>query len=210
LHSYLLMGVGLNLPRLLQHTGITDDAELFVRKAASLARLAVSAGVQKRHYLRETLQEENADHSFLQRGFVLDRARLMVTPLGLDGSVRTLTGSGLYEGKGGLELARRILQELSTALAEESRQRHVDCVLDATEGLLGGEASAVARQQLTVAGRLHAVTGAGTAVAALGEDERLCVDQVVRLLEHAWRQTDIARLRFQPRLPGIYQPLLLG
>ena len=105
LHTYLLMTVGLNLCRLLEHTAITDDIELFLRKLASLARLAVSAGVQKRHYVRETLHDEAAERSFLSRGFVLDRARLMVTPLGLDGAVRVLTGSGLHENKAGVDLA---------------------------------------------------------------------------------------------------------
>jgi ATP cone domain len=209
LHSYVLMAVGLDLPRLLEYTGITDDVELFLRKVASLARLAVSAGVQKRNFLRESLHDTDADRSFLQRGFLLDRARLMVTPLGLDRSVRTLTGSGLYEDKAGLDLARRILQRLKEVLFEESSRRLVDCVLDASEGPAGGEPSAPARQQLAVAGCLHGVTGAGTAIAACTEDERLCVDHVVRLLEFAWRQTEVARLQFQPRPRREREPLLL-
>jgi len=228
LHSYLLMTVGLDLPRLLEHTAITDDTELFLRKLASLARLAVSAGVQKRHYLREILHESSADRSFLQRGFLLDRARLMITPLGLEESVRTLTGSELYEVKAGLDLARRILQTLNEVLAEETRQRLVDCVLDTSEWpgtgrlrlspfeLVGVGAKVrqkvlpFSRQQLTVAGRLHGISSTGTAVAALGVDERLSVDQVVRLLEFAWRKTEIARLRFQARQPTEHQPLLLA
>jgi ATP cone domain len=209
LHSYVLMAVGVDLALLLQHTGITDDVELFLRKVASLARLAVSAGVQKRHYLRESLHEAGADRPFLQRGFLLDRARLIVTPLGLDRAVRTLTGSGLHDGKVGQDLARRILQQLSDVLEQESSRRLVDCVLEVTEDPGADISTAPARQQLTVAGRLHAVTGAGTAVAAWSEDERLCVDHVIRLLEFAWRQTEIVRLQFQPRQPTEHQPLLL-
>ncbi len=172
--------------------------------------MAVSAGVQKRHYVRETLHDAAAERSFLRRGFILDRARLMVTPLGLDGAVRTLTGSGLNESKAGLELARRILQSLDNVLAEEGKRRLVDCVLDMSEELPGGEASAPARQQLTVAGRLHAITGTGTATVALNEDERLSVDQVVRLLEFGWRQTDVWRLRIRPRPRTNQQATLLG
>src|SRR5262249_26532215 len=77
LHSFLLMSVGVDLARLLEHIGNAEDTELFLRKLASLTRLAISAGVQKRHYLRETLHEDSPDRSFLQRGFMLDRARLM-------------------------------------------------------------------------------------------------------------------------------------
>jgi hypothetical protein len=210
LHSYLLMVVGLDLCRFLDHTGITDDSELLLRKLASLTRLAVSAGVQKRQYLRETLRESDVDCSFLQRGFLLDRARLMVTPIGLDAAVRRLTGSGLYEGKTGLDLARRILQELNAVLANESKRRLVDCVLDTTVAQENAQGPAPARQQLATAGRLHATQSAGTVVASLGEEERLSVDHVFHLLEFAWRQTEVSRLRFQPRPAVEQQPSLLG
>ena len=79
-----------------------------------------------------------------------------------------------------------------------------------TNILPSGELGAPARQQLTVAGRLHALAGTGTATVTLNEDERLSVDQVVRLLEFAWQQTDVLRLRFRPRPPEEQQPSLLG
>ena len=65
----------------------------------------------------------------------------------------------------------------------------------------GGKDSALA---------LHALAGTGTATVTLNEDERLSVDQVVRLLEFAWQQTDVLRLRFRPRPPEEQQPSLLG
>ena len=79
-----------------------------------------------------------------------------------------------------------------------------------SEELPGDEASVPVRQQLAVAGRLHAVAGTGTATVTLNEDERLSVDQVVRLLEYGWRQTDVWRLRIRPRPRGEQQPTLLG
>jgi hypothetical protein len=199
LHSYLLMAVGLHLPCLLEHVGRTADSDSFLRKLASLARLAVSAGVQKRHFVRETLHDEAADRSFLQRGFLLDRARVMVTPLGLDAVARTVTGSGLHEGKTGLDFARRLLQTLNEVLAAESQRRLVDCVLDTSESVGPGTSPTSARQQLNVISRLQAVSLNGTALVTLDDEERLSVDQVIRLLEFAWRQTEITRLRFQPR-----------
>jgi hypothetical protein len=86
----------------------------------------------------------------------------------------------------------------------------VDCVLDISEGALCFHCATPVRQQLTLAGRLHAAAGAGTAEVALSEEERLSVDHVVRLLEYAWKQTDVSRLSFQPRPAAELQPTLLG
>jgi hypothetical protein len=208
LHSYLLMTVDLDLPRLLEHAGVGEDAELFVHKLASLARLAVSAAVQKRHHLRESVHEDG-DRSFLLHGFLLDRARLMVCPLGLDRAVRTLTGSGLFEARAGLDLARRIIKELDDALTGEGKRRLVDGTVDPTPDFPVVESPVPCRQQLTALGRLHGVTGGGTALVSLADEERVSVEQVVRMLEFTWRQTDVARLRFLPR-PAEPEPTLLG
>ena len=51
-HPAVLLQVGLHLPRLAVQTGTTADAGRFLNKLGSLARLALSAGVQKRAYLR--------------------------------------------------------------------------------------------------------------------------------------------------------------
>ena len=65
-----------------------------------------------------------------------------------------------------------------------------------------------AQRQLWTSGRLHAVTGTGTAV--LGVKPHTSVQEIVELLAFAWRQTDIARLRLQvwPR-PSGEQPAAL-
>jgi hypothetical protein len=210
LHSYLLLSVGLNLGRLLEHTGAGVDLELFLKKLGSLARLAVSAGVQKRQYLRQTLRQADADRPFLQRGFLLDRARLMVSPLGLDGAVRTLTGHGLADGKPGVEAARRILQQLDDELTEEGRRRMVDCVIDSADGLGDEVLAGAAHEQTAIWGRLHAVSGTGTAVAALADHERISADQVARFIESVWRETAVCRLRFQPRPVPEEDERLLG
>jgi hypothetical protein len=200
LHSYLLLSVGLHLPRLLEHTGVAGNLDLFVRKLASLARVAVSAAVQKRHYLRQSLREVDADRPFLQRGFLLERARVLVTPIGLDAAVRSLMGHGLAEGKAGIDAGRRMMQALGSALAEEGKSRLVDCVLDWPDALPAEALGGSARAQTSAWGRLHAAAGAGTAVVALAVEERVSAEQVVRLLEWAWRETDVCRLRFQPQL----------
>jgi hypothetical protein len=213
--SAVLMTVGLNLPGLLQRTGTAGDVELFLRKLAVLARLAVSAGVQKRQYLRQH-PPDGLGRSFLQRGFLLDRARLVVAPLGLEETVRSLTGLDLCEHKTSLDVGRRIVQKLHEALSTEGKLRLIDGVLDAADhcplpaGLTTWNKSAPAREQLRASGRLHTVSGTGTAVVLLREEERTNPDELVRLLEYAWEQTAVAKVRFQPRQQHEHQPTLLG
>src|SRR5439155_14648804 len=78
-HPAALLAVGLNLPQLLEQAGPEMDPPTFLRKLGSLARLALSAAKQKRDFLRRYCQERLARAS----GFLLDRARLVVVPMGL-------------------------------------------------------------------------------------------------------------------------------
>ena len=55
------------------------------------SKRALSAALQKREYLRRRVRQCPG----LGRGFLLERARLLVTPLGLDEAVTTLLGQGL-------------------------------------------------------------------------------------------------------------------
>jgi hypothetical protein len=74
-HRAALLWVGVGLGRLAEQAG----AAALPDKVGSLARLALSAGAQKRAFLRRHGAAALAD------GFLLDRARLVVAPLGLDG-----------------------------------------------------------------------------------------------------------------------------
>jgi hypothetical protein len=190
-HTTLLMTVGLPLVCLLDHTGITGDVDLFLRKLASLARWAVSAAVQKRQFLRQ----RHPHSAELSKGFMLDRARLLVAPIGLETAVRRLTGAGLCDSKASLEIGRRLMQHLVDVLEVEGRRRLVDGVLEPPVEWL----AAAAEQQLRVAGRLHAVSGTGTALVVLPKDEKVTAEQVVQLLWHTWQTTEVARLRLAPR-----------
>jgi hypothetical protein len=206
-HPGMLMTVGLHLPRLLQHAGITDDLALYLTKLASLARLAVSAGVQKRQYLRR-----HGAGEVLERGLLLERARLQVAPLGLAAVIGKLTGLDLWHAKEAVETGRRILQQLNDALLTEGRRRLVDCVLDTPDGLGGpGEHGdfvlGPAAQQLRIWGRLHAVTGTGDALVVL--EDGTSVRETIELLELACRKSEVARLRFQLQLRR-QEPTLLA
>src|SRR5262249_55659097 len=90
-HPAVLLTVGLQLPRLAELPGLQGDPERFLQKLSSLARLALSAAVQKRDFLRRHRRE----HPTVSRTFLLDRARLVVVPIGLETVVQRLLGRGL-------------------------------------------------------------------------------------------------------------------
>jgi len=222
LHGFLLMSVRLHLPRLIEHTGTTADPELFLRKLASLARLAVSAAVQKRQFLRKHAGAQ------LGREFLLERARLVVVPVGLETAVRTLTGQSLCAGSAGMELARQIVASLAANLRSESPRAGIESCVDAAGGCadelasftlaenartpdmpglheIAGvspwDAEAPPRVQLKAAGLLHEAAGAGNAgvgcaAVLVSRDAPPTAADALDLLHYAWKQTDVARLRF--------------
>jgi hypothetical protein len=96
-HPAALLTVGVDLPRLADQPGVDGDPARFLRKLGSLARLALSAAVQKRDFLRRRKQ---AGGPPLSAGFLLDRARLVVAPVGLDVVALRFTGEGLCAGGG--------------------------------------------------------------------------------------------------------------
>jgi hypothetical protein len=210
-HPGVLLVVGLHLPKLLEQPGLRVDPARFVQKLGSLARLALSAGVQKRDFLRRLSRHRPV----LARGFLLDRARLVVVPVGLEAVVRELVGRGLCGGGPGLELARQVVQRLGEVLQQDGRGYRLDtCVDSAMElalgasspdsgpaienlaGLTSWDAKATLKQQLKAAGALHALAGGGTAILPLPSDRMLPAEEVVELLRYAWRQTEVVRLRF--------------
>jgi len=114
-HAGVLLDVTLNLPRLLDMTGIGHDSGLFMEKLPSLARMAVRAGIQKRNYLR------SRGSNLLARGFLLERARLLVVPAGLDQVVQSLLGQRMAGSKLSLDLGRQIVETLQVHFASRNK-----------------------------------------------------------------------------------------
>jgi ATP cone domain len=193
-HPAVLLAVGLSLPRLATQPGMS--AEAFVQKLGSLARLALSAAVQKRDFLRRRRPETG-------RGFLLDRARLVVVPLGLEAAVRQLTGKGLCGGGAALELARASVRRLRDVLRQDGGTSRLETCLDSLPtrppaeagGLTAWDATAPLKQQLRAAGVLHAVAEQGTASLLLSPDSAVTAEQLADTLRWAWQQTDVVRLR---------------
>ena len=220
-HPATLMTIGLNLPRLTEQPGVQSRAARFLDKLGSLVRMALSAATQRRDFLRRH-SEARPD---LTSGFLLDRARLVLTPLGLEAVVQRFTGRGLCDDGTGAALGRQIVERLVEAVREESRHRYLESTLDSAEslsledqslapsglsslspekapGLTCWDPQMPLRHQLRAAGQLQAVTKTGTAMLLLPAEQSITAEQVVDLLQRAWQETEITRLRLL-RLPSV-------
>ncbi len=204
-HSAVLLTVGLHLPRLAAQPGSQDNVALFLQKLGSLTRLAISAAVQKREYLRHL---ERAQPSPLTIGFLLDRARLVVAPIGLDHVVQQLLGRGLTAGGAALDLGKQIVMRLREVLKQDGRTAHLDsCVdgpsdfgqgeatgeADGVGGLTAWDSTATLANQLRGAGVLHAVAERGCLALFLNRDEST-PEMVAECLRQAWEKSDVASL----------------
>jgi hypothetical protein len=192
--SGALLEVGLNLPNFLQRPDVDGDPQRFLAKLPSLARMAVRAGAQKRKHLR---QQAGA----LGRGFLLDRAALVVTPLGLETVVQTLLQQSCARSPRSLDFAQEIIAKLLDQLAADGKAAHLDVVLDSpctltptADGLTCADRNAPPDEQLHAGAALHRLGKRGSAVVFVAKD--FSPERRLELLERAWRDGGIVRLRF--------------
>lgn len=208
-HAAVLLTVGLHLPRLAEQAGLREDAALFLQKLGSLARLAISAAVQKREYLRRL---ERGQPSPLTTGFLLDRARLVVAPIGLDYVVQQMLGRGLTSGGAALDLGKQIVTRLRDVLKQDGKTAHLDGCIDGPSdtglpglpvvfknvaGLTAWDANAAAKNQLRATGSLHALADRGLMLLFLGGSE-FTSHGIAKWLHDTWKMSDVARLRVMP------------
>jgi hypothetical protein len=204
-HPAVLTAVGLHLPCLAELSGVQDDSERFLAKLGSLARLALSAAVQKRAFLRG---QEDA-RALLSGGFFLDRAVLMAVPVGLDQVVHHYTGRGLCAGGEAVKLGRRILLRLRDVLRQDGGRAFLETCLDGPcsfrfssladiAGLTPWGQDAPVPKQIRAASLLHTAANRGTLALflppAVGSDP----SQVAQLLWKLWRRTEVVRMRLFP------------
>ena len=191
-HPAALLTVALHLPRLAEHVPPgADPLPAFLPKLGSLARLALSAAVQKRDFLRRHSQDRPA----VIRGFLLDRARLVVAPVGLDAAVAALTGHPSPEGGAALEFARQVVQRLREVLRQDGQACRLETCLDGSRLSPAGRLPGDGKAQLRAAGALHGGADLGTAVVVLDPGRPPAPEQVADWLRWAWQQTDVARVR---------------
>lgn len=166
---------------------------VFLRKLGSLARLALSAAVQKRDYLRR-------HNPALAGGFILDRARLVVAPQGLEGTAAAFAGAPS-------DLARQVIARLQEVLQQDGRATHLEACLDGSlvsatgyraedeEGEWADGPKADGKGQLRATAPLYTPAELGSATVKVTEDRLPAADQVTDWLRWAWKQTAIRRLR---------------
>lgn len=222
-HPAVLLTVGLRLSRLAALVaeelpqGTPEDtmparSRRLLERLRSLARLALSAAQQKRDFLRR----QTGVCPALTRGFLLERSRLLVVPVGLDQAVQTLLGRGLCSGGEALELGCEILQRLKDVLRQEGRVSALQTCLgsaawgeesasDGSPALAAGitcwEEAAPVRAQLRTIGELHTAAEGGTGTLFLPADPPPTADQVADWLRWAWNETMVLRLRLLRSLP---------
>jgi hypothetical protein len=129
-HPAVLLTVGLHLPRLIEQSGPGIDPPQFLRKLGSLARLALSAATQKRDFLRR----HSYGRSNVHRGFILDRARLVVVPVGLDHATHKLLGHGFCVAGLARQFAQQVVSCLRNVLQQDGRNTLLDTCVDSSLG----------------------------------------------------------------------------
>jgi hypothetical protein len=184
-----LVSVGVNLARLVDMSGGAPvAADVFLRRVQSLARFAKTAGHVKHDYLRRHARPG------IREAFLLDRASLVLVPLGLD------VAAGATD-IAPAQFACDILKTLRAA-AELDRPRLLPVRIDSP--LTDGEWAAPAdpacsiRQQVKRGSQWHAVTGAGRVDVIATADA--AADRIAAL--RAAAESAVVRLRFHS--PGTH------
>jgi hypothetical protein len=193
-HPAVLTRVGLNLVALAERPGLLADQDLYVERIGSLARLALSAAVQKREHLRRLNRPPITD------GFLLDRARFVAVAHGLDEVVRRFTGWSMANGGPSLALGRRIVQRLVDVLRQEGRAVQLETFLD---GLTPDAPGASIRSQMQAAGALHAIAEGGTLRLRLPKEAVHTSASLAEELRRAWRETAVGRVEIVRGEPGV-------
>jgi hypothetical protein len=182
-HRAVLTRVGVNLRTLAEQPGMLADAERYLQRLGSLLRLALSAAVQRRQFLRAR------DLPILREGFLLDRAIVVIEALHLDEVVRRFTGWSLANGGVSLGLGTRIVRRLLEVLRSEGRHLQFEGVL---EGLTPVAPTASLRAQSLAAGALHALAEGGTL--RLHLPASLEPGHLADELRRIWRDTAVGRI----------------
>jgi hypothetical protein len=172
--------------------------DLFLKKLGSLARLARAAGHAKFDFLRKHSRPE------VRRGFLLERARMLVVPIGLEAAVRLLTDHPVSDDSLGVETAKAIVQGLRHALDQDPPRNLEACIdsfpwlggEDRIAGVTPWDAESMPRLQIKASGQLHSLAGAGGAHIRLGPQTAFSPEELANLLRIAWHQTELHRLQF--------------
>lgn len=181
-HPAVCLTVGLRLSVFLRQAGIDGDGAKVIAKLPSLARMAVSAGVQKRNYLRRM-------HPELSRAFLLDRALLVIEPSELESVVVAIAGT--EQSKLALDVGRHILQTLRNVAVQAGQANGLDVLLDYSS------LKAYHTREFDDPSSFWPAAGALPERCVRVSLPQISVDEVWRHLRHAWRTPGISHVRFR-------------
>ncbi len=195
-HPLALVSVGLDLPRFFSLPTIEFQIERFLEKIPALARMAVSVGLQKRKYLR------TAGDSRLTKGFRLERARLVIVPIGLDALVRQILGETCVASPRSQDLALRILKSLHEAATLMASKSGLGVAFDRSPdfpeaGLSCPDARFSLEHQLEAVAPWHAQLGGATCVLALAGHSAVSSTEIADTVRMAGKKSTVSRLEFR-------------
>jgi hypothetical protein len=199
----VLAAVGVGLPRLMDIVSkrTRPTTETLLSKVGTLAELALSAGRIHRVLLRRQAAIG------IDSGFLLDRARLLVIPVGLEHVVQSMTGQH-WTTTAGMEFARDILLGLKAALLRDAARMPAiigwqPSIPEFAAGLENVDVPP--RQQLRAASTLQTALGSGTAVISLPSGTPARPEEIADLVVFAGLQPGIERFMFRARTPRLRQ-----
>ncbi len=175
-----LVRVGINVERLLEMAGgWPADVPTLLHKAAALARFAKTAGHVKQDWLRKH------GPARLREAFLLDRAAVVVVPLGLASAI---TRHGLLH----TDVPRQLLAAIRNAV-ETDRPRQIPVVVDSDweeSSALAELPAAASRNDWKAAGQLCQAANGGLVMCRMGPG-----DDATEILRTAAR-SGVHRVRF--------------
>ena len=200
----LLGWIGLHLPPLLERLRQHHNTEEFLAKLRSLVRLAVSAGVQKREFIRQLPRGDRPP-------FLLDQAHAGLYLCGVDVVVTALLGPGTQDRAAARALARTLYRTVLQTAADESRTSHLDCIVGDAPSALGLDLAPEGWQsQLRQIGKLHAMCRGGTLNLIVPQEMAQRGGWLANLIGFVGKHTSINRLRLLRRDEHLRQQTMPG
>ncbi|MCS6978063.1 MAG: ATP cone domain-containing protein [Gemmatales bacterium] len=192
----VLLWVGLDLEALRRRIGKPATPEDLALRTLSLARLAASAGVQKRDFIRNCGQGDWPP-------FLLDRAAVGLRLHGLDHVLEELHGPQPFTKADAWAFAVPFAKHLTESLRQESRRLPLPVVFDdqfCTD--LGSlEATDQLGQTARQLGKWHEALGSGTWRITLPQ-KAPDGDKLVNTLSALWKRPGICRIAFTASAPA--------
>jgi hypothetical protein len=186
----VLLWVALKLPALAKRVGSRLDVKSFAAKVVSLARLAASAGVQKRDFMRRHGQPDRPP-------FVVETAAIGLRLEGAREALASMSPGTPMDEATWWSMLQELVQFVGDGLRDECQRFHLKLGLEElTLPANWAQSADRGQESLRAAGRCHAVIGHGTVLFPLTEQKPLDAEMIVELLHTAWKHSGVCRLGF--------------